>query len=308
MTDDINKRIIQMSQRYETIRLIGKGRAGEVYESEDTVLERRVAMRRFTKDILDPERLDDHWKKRFVGLIGGLSQMTHPNILRVIDGGLDSEGPYIITSFIDGMSLEDLAYEEGFNVVDAYEMAQQVLDALVQAMKEGYFHYALSPTSVIAKPRNTGGYNYILTDLGHSKLLPMIYGTDKAIPMTQAPALLAPELYKRKPQGVKTSQYLLGHLLYWMLAAGHPYGEMTSEEAYQHHKLGDIPCISTYRPEIPKEFVSWMKVMMDPNLDNRFETAEAALEALPEPPKRYYSKKVKKAPKKISKSDLDQSA
>jgi len=36
-----------MDQRYETIKLIGKGRIGSVYEAEDTVLGRKVALRRF---------------------------------------------------------------------------------------------------------------------------------------------------------------------------------------------------------------------------------------------------------------------
>jgi len=296
-----------MSDRYEIVQLLGKGRAGEVYEAADTLmLGRKVALRRFTSDVIHTA-LDDQWKKRYMGVIRGLSQFNHPNILDVIDGGIDDNGPYIVTTFVEGLNIYEQLEGDGFNIIDAYEMVDQVLDALTMAMLEGFYHYSMSPTSVILKPKTTGGYNYSMTDLGYGKLLPMLYGDDKAIPMTQSPALLPPELYKGRPEGVRTSQYLLGHLIYWMLAGEHPFAKMELHEAYLEHKKGSIPCLSTYRPEVPRDLLKWLKKVMSPNHNDRFHTIGEALEHFPAAPKRFYAKKVALPPKPIREDDLGKS-
>ena len=300
--------VISMSERYVSTRVIGKGRAGEVHEAQDSMLSRKVAVRRFPDHNLELDSLSDEWKSEFMSLVGGLSRLSHANLLRMIDGGIDAEGPFLVTAYIEGKSLSDLAYGGDFTVVDAYELAPQVIEALLMAEQEGFYHLALSPTSIIAQPRHTRGYTYVLTDLGHSKLLPLIHGTEKAITMTQIPALLAPEMYEGAHAGVQTSQFILGHLIYWMLAGGHPFGEISVEEAYQRHKAGDLESIVNYRDEVPAEFSRWLGRLMKPNPADRFEDLHAAMSALPNPPRRFYAKKVKMPPKSISEEDLSASA
>ncbi len=293
-----------MNDRYISQKLLGRGRAGEVHLAEDSMLGRKVAIRRFPEHNLQLDALAEEWQNAFMALIGGLSRLSHSSLLRMIDGGIDKEGPFLVTAYIEGKSLSDLAYGEDFAAVDAYELAQQVIDALIAAEEEGFFHLALSPTSIIAQPKHTRGYTYILTDLGHSKLLPMIHGTARAVSMTQLPALLAPEMYDGNHANSKTSQFILGHLIYWMLAGGHPFGNLTAEQAYERHKAGDLESILTYRAEIPADFVKWLEIMIKADPEERFDSLGDARAAIPEPPKRFYAKKVKLPPKSISEEDL----
>lgn len=293
-----------MSERYVSQRVIGEGRAGEVHEAQDTMLDRKVAMRRFPKHILDLNSLSDDWKNQFMEVVGGLSRVSHPNILRMIDGGIDEQGPYLISILVEGLSLTELSQSNAFDVADAYDLARQVLESLLIAKEEGFFHLALSPTSVIATKKGKGGYNFTLTDLGHSKLLPLIYGTDRAISMTQTPALVAPELYEGKPQGEKTVQFILGQLIYWILAKGHPYGQLSTEEAYLKYKEGQLESLVNYRMEVPQDLLNWLSVVMRADPDQRFADIASALQALPPSPARFFAKKVSKPPTPIRPEDL----
>jgi len=299
-----------VSERYEKTDLLGSGRAGEVYKAKDSVLGRHVALRRFPENELDVENLSEEWKDSFMGLICGLSGISHTNIMQMIDGGIDDEGPFLVSAFVEGKGLAELAYgdTDDFGAVDAYDLASQVLDALIVAESLGFNHYSMSPTSIIAQPKATGGYSYILTDLGHSKLLPMIFGGEEAVKKTQIPALMAPELYEEKPAGASTSLFILGQLIYWMLAKGHPYCDLSAEEVYHKYKEGKLDSILKYRMEVPKEFVSWLKRMIKPLPEDRFPSLEIALRAIPKAPKRFHAKKVNLPPKPISENDLGVSA
>jgi len=299
-----------MEERYQKTRLIGKGRAGEVHEGLDSLMSRKVVIRRFPDHKLELDGLSEEWKSNFESLICGLSRMNHPSLLGLIDGGLDADGPYLISSYIEGKSLSDLAHadDDDFSIVDVYEMAEQMLDALIMAEQEGFYHLAFSPSSIIAQPKFPRGYTYVLADLGHSKLIPMIHGQEKIVAMTQHPVLLAPELYEGRPQGGKTTQYILGNLLYWLLAHGHPFADLSLEEAYQHHKIGALESLLNFRLEVPKDFVRWLNVLMQPDPAKRYETLYEALQAMPEAPKRIYAKKVVMPPKPISEADLSATA
>lgn len=294
-----------MSHRYVKEKLLGKGRAGEVYKAIDSVLGRPVALRRFSNHTLSADNISEEWKAEFMNIVAGLSRVSHSNILRVIDGGIDDEGPFLVTTYTKGKTPSELTYGEGgFDIVDAHEMITQILDALLVAQDEDFFHLAMSPTSIIAQPRHTSGYNYFLVDLGHSKLLPLIHGSEKAATMTQLPALIAPEVYEGRAAGVQSCQYILGHLVYWMLAGGHPFGNLSAAEAYKKHKAGDIAPLQTYRREVSGGFVNWLGIMMDPDPSKRFSSLVEALTSLPKPPARLYAKKITLPPKPISEKDL----
>lgn len=295
----------QLNERYSLGELIGSGRAGEVYMATDTVLSRSVTIRRFPQHTLNLESLSEQWRKDYMTLISGLSRVSHPNIIRVIDGGIDEEGPYIVTTHIEGEKLKELAYgDKKFDLADAYDLISQVLDALSIAKEEGFFHLAMSPNSIIADKKPTSGYNYMLVDLGHSKLLPLIHGSLKAATMTQHPVFIAPELYEGESGSEQTSQFILGQLVYWLLAGGHPYAELSADEAYLKHKEGSLEPLSNHRKDIDNGLLKWLEVVLQPDPSNRFPNLLDALAALPEPPKRLYYHKEVLPPKPISENDL----
>ena len=69
--------------RYRLVQRIGVGGMGEVWEADDTVLGRRVALKVLVQELADDARAT----KRFVREARATAKLTHPNVARVYDFG-----------------------------------------------------------------------------------------------------------------------------------------------------------------------------------------------------------------------------
>lgn len=252
---------------------MGRGRAGTIYEAYDTELNKPVVLRRF--DIPDEEYQSQRWRTDFFSITGDLQRIKHPNILAVLDSDFDEEGPYIITEQAPGIRLSKMMPKQGVGIpLEAvYQLASQMLDAYQVAMSFGFYHYALSPSSVLGYEKHEGDYHFTLMDLGHSKLIPLLNNkSSDSIAKTLDPALLAPEVYEGKPLGIQSSLYMLGHLLYWVSAGGHPLAGLSLRTAHAKHKAGEMPYLKGYRADMPDNFRKWIYRLIEPNPERRPES------------------------------------
>ena len=268
-----------MSERYRIEQELGSGRAGAVYKAFDTELDRKVALRRF--DTVEENFHDEEWQKLFFDVVHDLSRINHANILSVLDAGIDENGPYLVTAHVEGLRLSQLMKKSGqMALKELYSLTGQSLDALHAAEQYGYFHHALCPSSVIATPKPSGGYHYTMMDLGHSKLIPLVSG-ELGISKTLNPALMAPELFEGKPEGIRSSLYMLGQLIYWLAVGGHPLAGFSLDLAHAKHKAGEIPYLSSYRADFPEAFRKWIYWLIQPDPFNRPGSVMEAIKLLP---------------------------
>ncbi|WP_018970301.1 serine/threonine protein kinase [Rubritalea marina] len=268
-------------QNYRIREKLGEGRAGAVYAADSLTTGDPVAFRRFAV-VENPEE-ETSWEKDFHDVISDLKRIEHPNILKVLDAGVDEDGPYMVTEHLEGLSLSQVMRQEGHvSLSAAYLMVQQCLSALSVAEEYGYFHHALSPSSVMAAPHEDGSYTYTLVDLGHSKLIPLLSSQGVgALSKVMDPALLAPEIYVGQPEGVRSTLYMFGQLVYWVLAGGHPLAGLDLAMAHAKHNAGEIPDLRSYRPDIPDAFRLWLMRLIEPNPMARPDSVQSALASLP---------------------------
>ena len=254
-----------MGDRYNLEQELGTGRAGIVYEAFDTELDRQVAFRRF--DTAEKNFHDEEWRKQFFDVVSDLSRISHANILSVLDAGIDAEGPYLVTAHVQGIRLSQLIKPSGqMELEELYSFTRQCLDALQAAEEYGYFHHALCPSSIIATAKPSGGYHYTMMDLGHSKLIPLASNEGElGLSKTFDPALMAPELFEGKPEGIRSTLYMLGQLIYWMAAGGHPLAGFSLELAHAKHNASEIPYLSSYRADFPEAFRQWLYWLIQPD-------------------------------------------
>jgi serine/threonine protein kinase len=88
--------------RYSLVRIIGAGGGGTVYEAVDPDLERRVAVK-----VIEVDELRGRKAERLVREAKALAQLSHPNIVTVLDVGHDSDAVFITMELVDGQSLDD---------------------------------------------------------------------------------------------------------------------------------------------------------------------------------------------------------
>ena len=263
--------------RYKIKHSLGNGRLGQVYLAEDSLLGRNVILRKF--DI--PQNEDrSTFEKKFLSLVKDLSSVEDSSVLPVLDAGIEGDSAYIIGASVNGDTIQNLLGKQAFSVKDVYDLAEQLLEALGQLRQFGFFHYHFRLSSVLVQQKANGGKNFLLMDLGYSKLMPLIHGQGSERKMI-APAFAAPELCQGKPMGEITSLFMIGQLCYAMLADSHPLADLPLATAMAKHRVGEIPYISGYRSNIPEAFKAWMYKLMSPNWEDRPQSVEEALAQMP---------------------------
>src|SRR6266550_8999656 len=175
LTDDRPDAIVGESiAHYQIESLIGVGGMGEVYLARDERLGRKVALKFL------PERLtaDETQLSRFKAEARSASALNHPNILTVYEIGAEGNRQFIVTEFIEGMTLRASLARGRMNLHNALEIAVQVASALAAAHEAGVVHRDIKPENVMLRP---DGYVKVL-DFGIAKLTEQKEG----IPATEA--------------------------------------------------------------------------------------------------------------------------
>ena len=88
-------------ERYRLVRRIASGGMGEVWEADDTVLGRRVAL----KVLVEELAADDRATRRFVREARATARLAHPNVARVYDFGRDGGAPFLVMELLEGETL-----------------------------------------------------------------------------------------------------------------------------------------------------------------------------------------------------------
>src|SRR6478735_9822133 len=91
--------------RYELEQLVGSGGMSNVFRAHDRLLERTVAL----KILHEQFTRDDDYVERFRREARAVAQLTHPNIVTVIDRGEQDGRQFIVFEYVDGMNLKELS-------------------------------------------------------------------------------------------------------------------------------------------------------------------------------------------------------
>ena len=117
-----------IADRYELEELVGTGGMSSVYKARDRLLDRNVALK-----ILHEHHLEDaDYVERFRREARAVAQLSHPNIVTVIDRG-DHEGrQFIVFEYVEGENLKRLIERRGAApVATALELAMQIARGLL---------------------------------------------------------------------------------------------------------------------------------------------------------------------------------
>jgi serine/threonine protein kinase len=133
----------RLSDRYELGPVLGRGGMADVVRAHDTVLHRDVAV----KLLRGASDLD---RERFVSEARLLAMLNHPNVVTVLDTGIDSDCAWLVLELLEGTPLDELLLERG--PVDATRVASigaQVASALAHAHAHDIVHRDVKPSNVL---------------------------------------------------------------------------------------------------------------------------------------------------------------
>ena len=130
--------------RYEISGLLGAGGMGEVYRAYDPRLGRQVAIKVVPRAFsADPDRL-----RRFEQEARAAAALTHPNVVAVHDLGTHEGQPYIVSEFLEGLTLRRTAAAGRLPAPKVLDYAIQICRGLTAAHDAGIVHRDLKPENL----------------------------------------------------------------------------------------------------------------------------------------------------------------
>ena len=191
--------------RYVLEQHLGSGGMASVWLAADERLGRRVAV----KVMSDLLAHDERWLARFKREARAAASLSHPNIVKVFDFGIDGDRPYIVMAHIPGGSLKERLAEHERALPPAPDtLARELLGALAHVHAAGILHRDVKPGNILL---DDDGASH-LTDFGIAR-------PDDATQMTQTGVVLgtmkylAPEVAAGAPASANSDLYSAGCVL-----------------------------------------------------------------------------------------------
>ena len=251
-----------LSGRYQLVAHLARGGMADVYEAEDTLLNRRVAIK-----ILHPNfAADQAFVTRFRREAQAAANLSHPNIVAIYDWGQDTDTYYMVMELIEGRTLREILKAEGAMLPRrAAEIAAEAAAALEVAHQAGVFHRDIKPGNIMIT--SDGGVK--VTDFGIARALDDSEELTKTGAVIGTATYFSPEQAQGLPADGRSDIYSLGVVLYEMLSGRPPFtGESPVAVAYQH--VSEYPPTPVQvSPEVPAELSMIVETAMAKNPEDR---------------------------------------
>jgi serine/threonine-protein kinase len=247
---------------YRLVGRLGRGGMADVYlgERDDGAFEGRVAVK-IQRRGLDTEDLI----RRFRSERQILSQLDHPNIARLLDGGETPDGlPYLVMEYVEGRPITEHCDAHELSIRERLELFVQAVRAVQSAHAHLVVHRDIKPSNIYVSDDGT----VKLLDFGIAKLLdPSVWPNDAPRTLTGfrplTPEYASPEQVLGSQITVASDIYQLGLVLYRLLTGGRPYEvTTTSRRALEE-------AITTTRPARPSEYVDSKGEIIRAGLERR---------------------------------------
>ena len=207
-----------------------------------------------------------------------LKNLTHPLIPQYLDyfdvDSADAKGFALVQSYIDAKSLEEQVKNgRTFNEADLKEIAEKILNILIHLheRKPSIIHRDIKPSNILLTNRsgNSVGEVY-LVDFGSVQNINVVENGTLTVVGTYG--YMSPEHFGGR--AVPTSDlYSLGATLIYLATGIHP----------ADFPQKDLQIQFDDKTQLSEHFTNWLKKILEPSQEKRFNSAQVALEALQKP-------------------------
>jgi serine/threonine-protein kinase len=250
---------------YRLLRLIGRGGMGEVYEAQDTVKDRVVALKLLPESVSH----DPVFRKRLQREAHSAGRLQEPHVVPIHDYGEIDGTLFVDMRMISGSDLRKLLKNFGpLTPARAVAVVRQIASALDAAHESGIMHRDVKPENILIT-REDFGY---LVDFGIANAA----SDEKLTEMGTAVgtyAYMAPERFTNDEVTYRADIYALACVLYECLAGSQPFSGDSVGTVITAHLMQPIPRPSVARPGIPAGFDDVIARGMAKQPDERFASA-----------------------------------
>jgi serine/threonine protein kinase len=256
--------------QYQILEQMGRGLT-VLYRAYQPRLDRYVVVKALTDYLLDDPAFLDRFRRE----VEVLTQLDHPNIMRLLDHGQEQGMPYLVMEYVAAGSLKrqlDEADERPLPLSLAVSITLQVAAALGYAHGKGILHQDVKPANILVGDQG----QVLLTDFG----LTNITWSQKTNVLLTTPRYMAPEQVMGQAVDRRTDLYSLGVVLYHMVTGRVPFEGQTILEVMLKHMKEPVPLPRQFNPRLPEGVERVLLKVLSKKPDDRYQTAQEMMEAI----------------------------
>src|ERR1700733_3342459 len=199
---------------WQTTRLLARGGMGEVWLAHraDGQHQQQAALKVLSPYLAAPDSVHRFRREREL-----LARLEHPNIARLLDGGMSALGePYLVMEYVEGVRLDRYCDEHHLSIRERLQLFLKVCAAVNAAHQYFVVHRDLKPGNILV----TAEGEPKLLDFGIAKVIDAEAGLEQTATANVflTPMYASPEILRGQPATVASDIYSLGVVLYELLA------------------------------------------------------------------------------------------
>ena len=256
---------------YQIVERLGHGGMGEVFLAYDSKLERRIAVK-----VLSPELVSHaDWFSRFLREARSVAALNHPNIVTIYSVEEGRGQHLLMMELVEGTTLRRILPTHGFSFSQFFGIAVGLTNALSAAHERGVAHRDLKPENVMITP---SGWVKVL-DFGLAKRTPVETSlTSFDTTLTVAGHVVGTVSYMSPEQAAglsvdhRSDIFSLGVMFYEMLSGVRPFSGETASQVIASI-LRDTPQpLETRRTDLPVGLARAVETCLCKDRAGRFES------------------------------------
>ncbi|MBX3213158.1 MAG: protein kinase [Labilithrix sp.] len=268
---------------YLVRRLIGEGGMGKVYEAEERLSKRRVALK-----VLRPEltRHEDG-RRLFLNEMQILAHLEHPNLVRSL-ASMETDGQLVmVLEYLHGRTLrQELTRRGALSWQEALEHVARIAEALTVAHEQepSIVHRDLKPENVMltvaeGDAEDAAPVGLKVMDFGIAKVLEGMHGTNtQSIGTLQ---YMSPEQIDARTIDARSDLYALGLMFYEMLSGEPPFSSASPRELLNLQCTAPAPPLDEeVRRGLPRGVEDVLFAMLEKKPEDRPSSAREVAERL----------------------------
>ena len=256
--------------RYQIIEEIGHGGMGRVYKAYDAEVQEKIALKLIRPDIAaDPAVVE-----RFRNELKLARKITHPNVCRVFDLGVDAGKVFFTMEYVEGKDLAHVIRMTGpLTMETALDYGVQICEGLAAAHRLGVIHRDLKPHNIMVS--DAGGVK--IMDFGIARTLTGGSALSEARSVG-TPDYMSPEQVAGRPIDGRTDIYAVGLVLYEMVTGKRRAPTETSSRTSPRGTQAKTA--AALNPRVPAAVDGLIVKCLAENPTERFRTADELHSAL----------------------------
>ncbi|MEW6013599.1 MAG: protein kinase, partial [Elusimicrobiota bacterium] len=252
---------------------IGQGGMGIVYKAHHISLNKVVCVKILAKELeADPRNIDFFLREAEIS-----KQLDHPNTVHVYDFGKEKDNYYIVMSYVDGKSLEEIIKEKKFlSVQEASDIMIGVFEGLNHAHSKNIIHRDIKPSNIILTSQKIPR----IIDFGLARRVVEEKQLTITGEMIGTAYFMSPEQGLGKKVDHRADLYAAGATYFYLLTGKYPFEGKSAIEVINKHINESIPNLYVLKPELPIWTVKIIEKLMKKNPDERYQSAKEVADEL----------------------------